>query len=74
MGVHVQRDVAARGRQLGKSRNADSDVISHAGSFDHGLAGMFGEEPSAQVGNHVAILAADERSRTRIRGVKGLEF
>ncbi len=52
VGVNVQGDLAANSGQIGKRRNADSDVVSDASSLDDGLVGVLGQQLSAQMGNH----------------------
>ena len=48
----MQRDIASDSRKIGKSRHADGDVVSDAGSFDDGLVGMLGQQFSAKMSNH----------------------
>ncbi len=58
MRVDVQRDLAAESRQIGKCWDADSDVVTDAAGFNHGLVGMLGEQPSAKVSNHAPDIVA----------------
>jgi hypothetical protein len=52
VGVDVEAGFGAHGREGGVGGDGDDDVIADAGALDRDLVGGFGEDRSAEVGDH----------------------
>ncbi len=58
MSVDVERHICALVGERGERGYADGDVVADACTLDHYLIGGFGEEASAEVGDHASGIVA----------------
>ena len=58
VGVDVQGGFGAFVGKRGEGGDADGDVVAHASAFYDGLVRGFGEEASAEVGDHALVIVA----------------